>query len=405
MLERLVVSCALLFTTSFALFAEPRPLPPMSPEKWRADVEFLGRELPKRHKNAFHHVTREQFTAAVAALRDRAATANADEMLVGLMQITAMVGDGHTRVNLGPTLLHGFPIGIAQIEGVYRVIRGAGPAAPLVGGRLTKIDGMPLDQVIARIRTIISQAESENLIVARTPQWLSVAEALHGLGITKSRGAARYTAVLDDGTEVTADLLVHEGTSKPDWRLAAAAQPLYRQRSGENFWFQWLPESHTVYVNFRSYEDLRAKSRELWSFVDANPVRKIAFDVRQNGGGDYTVGRRYLVDELARRPKLRGYVITSASTFSAALKTAIDFREVAHATLVGETIGERPNSYSENDEMTLPQSKLSISYSTRYYQFLPTDGLVTPDREILPTWADWTAGRDPVLEWIVKERE
>jgi hypothetical protein len=398
MLERHVVTCALLLALSLSIFA----LPAMSPEKWRADVELLGRELPKRHKNAFHHTPREQFAAAIAALRDRAATASDHEMLVGLLQLTAMVGDGHTRVNPAPGLFHAFPIGIVEIEGVYRVVRGAGPAAPLVGGRLTKIDGTPLEEIVPQVRTLITQGESDVLVAARTPQWFVVAEALHGLGIIRDSGTARYTAAMDDGTERTAELRVLDDAVKPEWRLAAASHPLYRQRTGESFWFQWLPESRTVYVNFRTYENLRAKSRELWAFVDANPVQKIAFDLRQNGGGDYTVGRRYLVDELARRPKLRGYVITGANTFSAALKTAIDFRQVAKATLVGETIGERPNSYSENDEMTLPNSKLSLSYSTRYYEFLPNDdGLVTPDKEILPTWADWTAGRDPVLDWIV----
>ena len=43
---------------------------------------------------------------------------------------------------------------------------------------------------------------------------------------------------------------------------------------------------------------------------------------------------------------------------------AIDFRKETNAILVGEPIGERPNSYSENDEMTLPDSRLVVSYST-----------------------------------------
>ena len=397
MLTRLAAPL-LVFAISLSAFASN------TPEQWRADIDYLARELPKRHKNAFHNVTREQFNAAIAALRAKAGSANDDEMLVGLMQLTAMVGDGHTRVNLKPNLLHAFPIGVVDIEGIPRVVRGAGKGAELVGGRLTKIDGVPLDDVRTRIRTIIPQAESEILIAARTPQWLTIAEILHGLGIIGSAEVARYTVVLDDGSEVTAELQAMDSSVKPQWRLAAATQPLYRQRMGEKFWFEWLPESRTVYVNFRSYDDLRARSRELWAFVDAHPVQKIAFDLRQNGGGDYHVGRRYLVNELARRPKLRGYAITSANTFSAALKTAIDFRQVARATLVGETIGEKPNSYSENDELTLPHSKLELSYSTRYYEFLPgSDGLVTPDREIHPTWADWVAGRDPVLEWIASD--
>ena len=55
------------------------------------------------------------------------------------------------------------------------------------------------------------------------------------------------------------------------------------------------------------------------------------------------------------------------------------------ATLVGETMGERPNSYSENDEMVLPNSKLELSYSTRFYQvailFLVFDIESIPDVE------------------------
>jgi hypothetical protein len=393
---------ALLLALVLAANAESQIVPPMTPEQWRADVDFFARELPRKHKNAFHTVTRERFAAEVAALRERAGTASANEMIVGFMRLTALVGDGHTRVNLPP--MRGYPIGVVKIEGVNRIVRGAGPAAELVGGRLVKIDETPLDEAIARIRTIIPQAESEILIEARTPQWFGIADVLHGLGITRSPTSARYTAVLDDGSERSADLTVMESGAKPDWRTAAASQPLYRQRLGESFWFQWIPEAETVFVAFRKYDDLRAKSRELWSFVDSHPVRKIAIDLRLNGGGDYNVGRKYLVDELAKRPKLRGYVLTSANTFSAALKTAIDFRQVAKATLAGETIGERPNSYSENDEMTLPKSRLNLSYSTRYYQFLPNDdGLVTPDQEIHPTWADWVAGRDPVMEWVLRQ--
>src|SRR5262245_41222124 len=78
---------------------------------------------------------------------------------------------------------------------------------------------------------------------------------------------------------------------------------------------------------------------------------------------------------------------------------AIDFRKETNAILVGEPIGERPNSYSANDEMTLPNSRLVVSYSTRYYKFLEEDApAVQPDKRIDPNWADFQAGRDPVME-------
>jgi hypothetical protein len=403
MVKRTATLFALLLSFSILAASKPQPLPAMTAEKWRADVDFFARELPKRHKNAFHTITREQFAAEVTALREKAGRANDDEMIVGLMRITAMVGDGHTYVRL-PSNIHQFPITIARIEGAHRVVRGAGAAADLVGGKLTRIDDTSIEEAIARIRTILPQAESEVLFVAFTPIWMSFAEVLHGLGITKSAKTARFTVILDDGSERSAEASSFETTTPPDWRLATATPPLYRQRPMEGFWFQWLPEAKTVYVSFRKYDDLRAKSRELWSFVDSHPIEKIAIDLRQNGGGDFTDGRKYLVDQLARRPKLRAYALISGRTFSAALKNSIDFREVAHATLVGETIGERPNSYSENDEMTLPNTRMDVSYSTRYYKFLSDDKLVAPDQEITPTWADWVAGRDPVLDWIIAQK-
>jgi hypothetical protein len=404
MMKRTAILLPFLLAVALAGFADakPRPLPPMTAESWRTDIDFFARELPKRHKNAFHSVTQEQFAAEVASLRAKAGQASDDEMIVGLMRIAARVGDGHTYVHL-PSSLHQFPITVAHIEGAHRVVRGAGRAADLVGGKLTRIDDTSIDEAIARIRTILPQAESEVLFVAFAPLRLSIAEVLHGLGITKSAAAARFTVLLDDGTERSADVSSIALAAKPEWRTATANPPLYRQRPEDGLWFTWLAEAGTVYVSFRRYDDLRAKSRELWSFVDSHPVKKIAIDLRQNGGGDFTVGRKYLVDEVARRPKLRAYVIPSGRTFSAALKNAIDFREIAHATLVGETIGERPNSYSENDEMRLPRSQMQVSYSTRYYKFLPGDELVTPDKEILPTWADWLAGRDPVLDWILQQ--
>jgi len=79
---------------------------------------------------------------------------------------------------------------------------------------------------------------------------------------------------------------------------------------------------------------------------------------------------------------------------------AIDFRDKTKAMLVGEPIGEKPNSWSENDEFVLPNSHLTVSYSTKFYEFAPGQKVITPDHVIAPTWEEFRAGRDPVLEWI-----
>jgi hypothetical protein len=72
--------------------------------------------------------------------------------------------------------------------------------------------------------------------------------------------------------------------------------------------------------------------------------------MRQNGGGDFFVGRKDLIKPLKERPAINQkgklFVLIGRQTFSAARVNAIDFRKDTNAILVGEPIGERPNSYS-----------------------------------------------------------
>ena len=49
---------------------------------------------------------------------------------------------------------------------------------------------------------------------------------------------------------------------------------------------------------------------------------------------------------------------------------AIDFRNRLQAILVGEPPGERPNSYGEVRLLTLPNSRLDVQYSTRFFRMM-----------------------------------
>ena len=376
----------------------------MTPAQWRADIDFFARELPKRHANAFHAVPREAFDRAVAKLRAQAETANDDEVVVGLARIAAMIGDGHTRINY-PWSVHRLPVGVALFGGDYRIARASPEAADLLGGRITRIDDTAIDEVESRLRGVIAQDESEPFVRGALPSTLLIGEILHGLQITHDPMHARITVATDAGEKTVEVVNVPGATNPMSWPSASRETPLFRQHADDPLFFAFLPGSKTVYVNFRKYDDLGSRSRDLFKLVDGKPVGKIVIDLRQNGGGDYKVGRKYLVGELAARPNIKAYVLIGNRTFSAAMNNAIDFRNDAHAMLVGEPIGEKPNSYQENDEMTLPRSRISVSYSTRFYKFVPDDAppIVAPDKVISPTWDDFVAGRDPVLDWVLAQ--
>jgi Peptidase family S41 len=85
--------------------------------------------------------------------------------------------------------------------------------------------------------------------------------------------------------------------------------------------------------------------------VEQSKPDKLVIDLRQNSGGDYNEGLKYLVhpirDLAAIDKKGHLFVLVGANTFSAAMSNATQFRYQTEAILVGRAIGEKPNSYQE----------------------------------------------------------
>lgn len=410
----LAMLLGLSFLCPFAVSQGSRPAPSLTKEQWREDLRYFARELAKRHKNLYHAVSREQFEQAVADL-DAAIPSLADHaIIVRMKQISASVGDGHTGVHIPPYFKR-YPLAVYWFGSELRVIAAAEEYKSALGARVVKIGALGINEVETRVRTCFPSAENENewYVLSTSPAFIVVPEFLHALGVVPSLGATTFTFEADAGKPFTleispVDVPIVDGVPRLNLLPAASEPPLFRQRPGERFWFTYLRDSQTVYVSFRGYRGLGEPARKLFQFLRDNPAKRLVIDMRQNGGGDFFEGRKHLVrpvKELAAlNQKGRLFVIVGRYTFSAAMANAIDFRKETNAILVGEPVGERPNSYSENDEMTLPHSRLVVSYSTRYYKFLDEDvPAVMPDKRMDPNWADFRAGRDPVMEWILSQ--
>jgi len=383
--------------------------PMLTKAQWSEDVEYFTHELPKRHKNLFHAISRAQFEKSVADLSAAIPSLSDHEIIVRMLQITGSVGDGHTGVHL-PSTFKRYPLAVFWFGNDLRVTAATKEYERALGTRVVKIGDLSIDQARARVATCFPSAENENpwYEMSTGPAFILRPEILHALGIVSDLERAPFTFEDDQSQQFTLEVtpVVQDGSLNARLLRPSSTEPLTRQRRGERFWFTYLPDSRTVYVSFRGYESLGSHVRELFKFVDDHVTDRLVIDMRQNGGGDFLKGRKHLIQPLKKRASLdekgKLFVIVGRQTFSAAMVNAIDFRKETHALLVGEPIGERPNSYSENDEMTLPNSRLVVSYSTEYYKFLDEDlPAVLPDQRIDPDWAAFKAGRDPVMEWIL----
>jgi len=389
-------------------------MPAVSKEQWRDDLRFFAREMPKRHMNLFHSMSREEFERAVGELEAAIPALEDHQIVVRLQQIAARVGDGHTGVHQ-PSWFQLYPLALYWFGSDLRVTAATKDYERALGARIVRIGEFPIAEVEARVRRCFPSADNENewYALATSPAFITRPEVLHALGVIADRAHAPFTFEGDQFDTFTLEVKpivtppVTKGNVAIPGMVPVVAPPLFRQKPAERFWFSLLPDS-TVYVSWRGYDGLGEQARKLFDFLDSHPVKRLVIDLRQNGGGDFLEGRKHMIRPVKQRAALnqkgRLFVIVGRRTYSAALANAVDFRKDTNAILVGEPIGERPNSFSENDELTLPNSRLVVSYSTRYYKFVDEDvPAVLPDVRIDPDWPAWRAGRDPVMDWILQQ--
>ena len=377
-------------------------------QQWHDDLHFLVAELMTKHVDPFFVTPRQKLVAEATALDARLDTLDPDQIYMGMDHVANLVGDGHTFVEFPPNLAL-FPLVVRRFGVDYRVVEATGAGRQALGMRVLGIGDMSVGKVYDKLFAAITPVgETEALRDARAQNFLNIGMALHGLGVIPGRSSATYKVEGDDGKtrDLTLQSLSQAEANAAEWDWVFANRPLYRQRPKEGFWYAYLSERNTVYCSFRSYTNLNVLAPMFIDFVKTKQPNKLVIDLRLNGGGDYTEGLKYLIqpitglDSVNRKGHL--FVLIGPSTFSAAMSNAAQFRTMTNALLVGQTIGERPNSPQEANEERLPNSHLLLRYSTKYYHFLPSGAnMIVPDQEIEPTWQEFKAGRDPVLDWVL----
>jgi hypothetical protein len=383
---------------------------------WREDLATLAAELPQRHVAPFAKVSQADFEAAVADLDAAIPSLSDEQITVRLMQLVAMIGDAHTALapNLTPDTLV-FPLSFYSFsDGIALLVAPAAYSAAL-GGRLVMVQDTPIEDVIAALGTAIAHA-NEGWLRVRAADSLSIALLLYGLDIVPDMTQATFTFEMPGGERVALDVpsIPRSQLASLDWRPAldpATVPAAFRSHNPPNYWYDYLPDSGTLYIDYAicaeaqswPFADFMA---EALGVLDAQPVARVVIDLRANSGGDSTL-LEPLIDALAQRPDINQpghlFVLIGPRTFSSAVLNAIQFRQRTAAILVGEPTGGEPNHYGEVKSFTLPNSSLSVYYSTRRFVYIEgdTSSALEPDRVVSLMAADLLAGHDPVLEGVI----
>src|SRR5258707_4765143 len=91
----------------------------LSASAWKADLDYLAQELPKRNKNLFSKLPREEFEREVARIAEALPDMPDVEVRIALVRLVASAANAHTRID-GARGKTSYPIRFRQFaDGLY----------------------------------------------------------------------------------------------------------------------------------------------------------------------------------------------------------------------------------------------------------------------------------------------
>lgn len=401
---------------------------------WAREIQFLLRAVDSIHPAPYRVHSKASWEAAASALIRELPTLRDHEIVVGMARLTGMAADGHTalytvaaRLDAAARAARGladgegfdriYPIRFGVFaDGLY-VVRARDAASALLGRRIVAINGKPAAEVVSVMVPYVP-ADHELGAIYHVAGYLRSVAYMHAAGLTDGVDAAlTISVVADDGAIAEHAVRPIARESDDEWTRvrtrtgAPAAYPPFRTVSG-NYGFEYLQDSRTVYFRYRGVgnspgESIAEFATRLFAFIDANPVDRLVIDVRGNSGGNGYLNQP-IVHGLIRNDKVNQpgklFVLTDPGVFSAAVMFVADVERHTYALFAGEPPGSPNNHYGDATSVTLPESGLPVRISTLYWQKADARDArmaIIPDIPVQVSFADFVAGRDPVLEAVL----
>lgn len=409
--------------------------PGLGAQDWRSDLAYFRQLVHSKYPNLFYNVSAAQFDSAVSAIDKKIGTLSDVQMKVEFAKLVAMFHIGHTSVRRqwgsGDNFtywVHPLPVRFYLFnDGLYiKSIHADYKEA--VGGKVLKIGNKTAEQALQLIRPVIA-FENEQGFKNMVQYYLNSAEILQAVGISERADKIPVT-YQKDGRENTITLSATEPVQGPrhgpisipaDWvdaydQLGKPGSVLWLRGTERLRYFEYLPESRTVYVRHDAVQDepdqtIKEFFEKVFRFTDSVGADRFVLDIRLNGGGNNYLNKPVITGVVASKKINRNghfFVILGKATFSAAQNLTNELEKYTEVTFVGEPTAENVNFYGDTRIEVLPKSKLNIALSWLWWQNLdPRDKRpwTAPHLAADMNFADYAKGNDPCMNVIMNYKE
>ncbi len=391
---------------TFGLSQETRPAAPGSTVDWAKDLGALVHGIEEHHVAPFTMISKDSFLEKADALAMRIRTLGDDEAEVALQALVAELKDGHTLIALKNTQRDPMPIRFASWSDGVRVFSIDPANRRALGCKLAAIDGMPIEAVMARLASVISR-DSDPALDAQAFWRLPQARVLRGLGIVKDASKVTYRLAPDEGEPF--DLALSPGMLGRDAVYAAPKRAATTDQRGRKWHHHEVVDGSILYIQYNQCstskeQDISVFGEAMEKILCSGSIKAIVFDLQYNGGGNSTLGD-LLFARLGRQSPMKEkknvFCIIGPQTFSSAILNTLSLRKGFGAVVIGRPTGQGPDHFGEVKAFTLPSSGLTVQYSSKdFRRGAGNERSIMPDHVVGRTFAEYQAGKDPLLDKV-----
>lgn len=387
---------------------------------WVYEIDLLGSELAEKHPDLFFRVDSATFFSDLNQIARSTEGLSTFAISVRLQQVIAKMGDAHTSLNyhfnVDPEYI--LPLNFYWYqEGIY-ILKAPLEYEQILGKRVVSINESPLDDVIDSLATLIVD-DNFSLLMNLVPRMITWTQLLEYFGFAKHEGLELVVADPEGQREkVFISLPQADGEVVP---LKPDSIPFGFRDQKVFFREHYFPAEETYYIQYnrcwsREIEEefgsggsalfmpsFKEFEKEVFQVIKKKSIRRLVFDMRFNSGGNSAQGTAFIKKLCKSMKKGEGaiYVVIGRKTFSSAIINTVDFMNLAEVITVGEGTGGKPNHFGEIKRFVLPESKLVVNHSTKYFTLVEEDvPSILPQLEAPITFEDYMHGIDSALETI-----
>lgn len=390
--------------------------------EWKEDIEFIAKELPKKHVSLFENITEEDFNLEIKNLIDSIENFSEDDIQWKITSLLSKIKDSHSGLKINTKQY--FPYRINWFSDGYYITEINQENSSYLGSKIISINSIPIKIIEEKIAKVI-YCDNIASIRKNVSSFLKNASLLLFLKINSANTLKIETT---NNKIISTFEIAFDDKNNKLVALNSTKTPFYQSKGSQWFWYDYQEKENTLYIRYKNcnsrehltkHKDFfkvtdeilektpyfKPFSDSIISILNNKKINKIVFDFRGNTGGSSVQGTELIKEvknTLAIKNNAKVFTLIDRYVFSSAIINSLDTALYLNTTFVGESTSGSPNHFGELKNFELPKSKLSLSYSTKYFKssISKYTNTIEPDIKIELTIEDYKNGNDKIEAFL-----